>query len=167
MKTSHIRKIVYTFSENSIKFFAIKPMSGENTMVDPTTESISSRVPMGEFKLDIRYTGRDLIDYCTETLVIRTTMLAALLNVTERTLSNWAECETEGNYPGKFDRLKALYKVVCLAKKRGIDGTVILNVLNEPIPGDDSSKTLLYYVVDEPTNKLIMVVAEQVIGSFI
>ena len=121
---------------------------------------------MGAKKLLKQYTGRDLIDYCTTTMEIKPTMLAALLNVTERTLANWNESPLDSNSSGKIARLNALADIIRVAEENGIKGKVILNLLNEPIPGDKEQQTLMYYVVDEPENTLLMAVAVQVISSF-
>ncbi len=111
--------------------------------------------------------GSDLISNCKEKMGIKSTMLAALLGVTERTLSTWSEvslAETQAN--GKILRLVTLNKVVEDAVRSEIKGKVILNLLNEPIPNDRDEKTLLDYIVDDPGNPLLEVVIPMVIESF-
>jgi hypothetical protein len=110
--------------------------------------------------------GRELTDYCLKTLQIRPTMLAGLLNITERTLTNWQEVSDEQGRPNRFDRLRSLESVVRLASDAGVSGRVILNLINEPIPGDLCERSLLYYIVDEPNNGLLRSVALQLIDSF-
>lgn len=109
---------------------------------------------------------KDLIKICTEALNIKPTMLAGLLNVTERTLANWQETPIANEVQGKIDRLKTLYKIITIAEGAGIHGKIILNLLNEPIPGEDDEKSLLHYVVDEPNNSLLTTVVQRVIASF-
>ena len=121
---------------------------------------------MGIRKISNEYRGKNLIYYCSRTMKISPTMLAGLLAVTERTLSNWGNASSEGQSSCKITRLNALADIIRLAEKNGIKGKVILNLINEPIPEDKEQKTLLYYVVDDPQNKLLMTVAAQVINSF-
>lgn len=121
---------------------------------------------MGIEKLEERYTGESYVKYCTETLGIRPTMLAGLLNVTERTLINWASTEISEKSQGKIDRLKTLYKILAIAQDEGLDGKIILNVLNEPIPNEEDDKSLLHYVVDDPNNDLLKIVVLKVIELF-
>ncbi len=130
------------------------------------TERLKEPSKMSAKQLARQFTGKDLIVHCTEILSIRPTMLAGLLDVTERTLTNWADLAEAIPNQGKFDRLRTLYAIVCLAQEAGIKGRVILNLLNESIPDDQDQKSLLYYVVDEPNNKLVPAVASQVIASF-
>ena len=121
---------------------------------------------MGEKKIAEQFTGRDLVDHCTSTLNIRPTMLAALLNVTERTLANWNECPYNGDYPVKFERLRTFDRILSRAEAKRIDYKIFLNLLNEPIPGDEDERTLLHYIVDEPTNPLLNAAADSVIELF-
>jgi DNA-binding transcriptional regulator YiaG len=111
--------------------------------------------------------GSDLISNCKDKMGIKTTMLAALLGVTERTLSTWSEVSlAETQASGKILRLVTLNKVVEDAVQSEIKGKVILNLLNEPIPNDREDKTLLEYIVDDPGNPLLKVVIPMVIESF-
>jgi hypothetical protein len=127
---------------------------------------LSGSKKMGEPILS-KYTAQGYIDYCTETLNITPTMLAGLLNVTERTLGNWKDKPIlEDENQDKMDRLKTIYKIISIAIKKGIKGRVILNFLNEPIPLDKEERSLLYYVVDDPNSTLVETVALQVIDSF-
>jgi len=111
--------------------------------------------------------GSDLISNCKDKMGIKTTMLAALLGVTERTLSTWSEVSlAETQASGKILRLVTLNIVVEDAVRSEIKGKVILNLLNEPIPNDRDEKTLLDYIVDDPGNPLLEVVIPMVIVSF-
>ncbi len=121
---------------------------------------------MGIKKLPKQYTGECYVHHCTEALGIKPTMLAGLLSVTERTLSNWAETPITESSQGKIDRLKTFYKIVTLAESEGLHGRIILNVINEPIPGEDGDRSLLHYVVDEPNNSLLATVIRKVVASF-
>lgn len=121
---------------------------------------------MGIKKLNERNTGERYVLYCTQALGVKPTMLAALLSVTERTLSNWSETAITEDSQGKIDRLKTLYKIIQLAESEGIRGKIILNLLNEPIPGEDDDMSLLHYVVDEPNNKLLTMAVREVLASF-
>lgn len=127
---------------------------------------VTRSTKMGIEKLAEQYTGDGYVKYCTEALGIRPTMLAGLLNVTERTLSNWASTQISDEPQGKIDRLKTLYKIVTIAESEDLQGKIILNVLNEPIPGEEGDKSLLHYVVDEPNNSLLATVVRKVVASF-
>jgi DNA-binding transcriptional regulator YiaG len=111
--------------------------------------------------------GSDLISNCKDKMGIKTTMLAALLGVTERTLSTWSEVSlAETQASGKILRLVTLNRVVEDAVRSEIKGKVILNLLNEPIPNDRDERTLLDYIVDDPGNPLLEVVIPMLIESF-
>jgi hypothetical protein len=121
---------------------------------------------MGIEKLEEQYTGQGYMQHCVAALGVRPTMLAGLLNVTERTLSNWASIPISEESQGKIDRLKTLYKIVIIVENEGLHGKIILNILNEPIPGEEGEKSLLHYVVDEPNNSLLATAVHKVIDSF-
>lgn len=127
---------------------------------------VSRGAKMGIEKIDEQYTGGGYVLYCTEALGIKTTMLAGLLSITERTLSNWADTQITDDSQGKIDRLKTLYKIIGLAEGEGLRGKIILNVINEPIPGEQGDKSLLHYVVDEPNNSLLATVVRKVFDSY-
>lgn len=55
---------------------------------------------------------------------------------------------------------------VTIAESEELKGKIILNVLNEPIPGEEGDKSLLHYVVDEPNNSLLATVVRKVVASF-
>lgn len=103
--------------------------------------------------------GKDLIDYISETLKIRRTMIAALLSVTERTLDNWKDTPVETSRSSKMMRLIAFHSVVTTALDSGVLPGVMMSFLNEPI--DDEGSSLLGYIVDDPGNKLLSEVAGQ------
>ena len=114
------------------------------------------------------YLGQGMIDYLTGELMISKTMLSALLEITERTLSNWndvAESELQESSKGK--RLIALYDLVCRANKVGIRGKALLNLIQEPInPAEEDSGSLLYYINEEPGSRTLQEMVPLVIERF-
>jgi len=101
-------------------------------------------------------TGQDCIELCTTEMGVKSTMLAGLLNVSERTLSNWSTVVVTEEPQGRFDRLKAISKIVSFAKSEGVRGkSAILNLLNNTIPGQKEDLSLLHFVVEEPNNILL------------
>jgi DNA-binding transcriptional regulator YiaG len=111
-------------------------------------------------------TGRDAIAILEKRLNVRVTMIAALLGVSERTLTNWtAYTITQTSVPSKFRRLQCLYRCVEEIYSQGINDGDILNVLNEPV-GDEGDLSLLDHIVDNPENKLLSTVIKTVVSKF-
>lgn len=121
---------------------------------------------MGLKNMSDLYNGGGLVRHCVAALDVKPSMLASLLGVTERTLDAWTEEPILEARQGKIDRLKALYEIVKTAENEGLRGKIILNVLNESIPGEEADKSLLHYVVDEPNNILLDAVVRKVVASF-
>lgn len=109
--------------------------------------------------------GKDLIDYISETLPIRRTMIAALLSVTERTLDNWKDTPVEASRSSKMMRLIAFHRVVTIALENGVRPDVMMSFLNEPI--DDEGNSLLGYIVDDPSNQLLSKYAGQLARDYL
>jgi hypothetical protein len=111
--------------------------------------------------------GAEYIDYCMTSLGISQSMLASLLSVTERELSRWSDMAIISKSSQRtFERLNILRTIIHLADGSGIKGKMIINLLNEPIPGDDDQKTLMHYVIDQPDRELIKSVTEKVIAVY-
>lgn len=95
-----------------------------------------------------------LITILEDSLNVESTMIAALIGVSERTLTN-----TEN-----LDRLKSLNNTVQIILEKGISRDIILNVLNEPILSDGQS--LLDIIADDPNNELLKYAVETVVKQF-
>jgi DNA-binding transcriptional regulator YiaG len=118
---------------------------------------------------EVQYTGKNLISFLTEKMDISSTMLAALLQVTDRTLSNWQHDSYDDlDTPGKSRRLVTLYSVVVKALKSGLPETRIINFLQEPIEeSNEESQTPLSYIVGDSDPKLFLEVVNHLIGRFL
>ena len=121
------------------------------------------RMPEEEFK------GDSIISYLVEKLGVSNTMLAALLEVTERTVSNWrneSEEELRGN--GKSQRLMALYAFVVKAEKKKVPQRLMINLLQEPIDeSNEESNSPLFYIVNEPKGLFFGDAANLLIDKFL
>jgi hypothetical protein len=115
------------------------------------------------------YQGQGLIDYLTEALKVSPTMLAALLEVTERTLGNWKnESLANLRQSGKGARLVALYDFVAEATREKVPQNLLLNLLEEPVnPAAEESQSPLFYIVNDPTNALLRDATQLLIARFL
>jgi hypothetical protein len=103
-----------------------------------------------------QFKGEGVIDFLTSEMSISPTMLAALLEVTERTLDNWKRSSfDELKEKNKSQRLIALYDFVNKAKKKGVEKKLLLNLLREPLSheGGEEGPSALYFIVNEPTGQ--------------
>lgn len=114
------------------------------------------------------YSGQDIIEYLEETLGNSSTMVAALIQVTVRTLDNWKNqnvSELTGN--SKSKRLMRLYDFIRMAEDKRIKKRLMLNLLHEPIdPSQDESESILYFMVHEDRDELLRRVYSLVIERF-
>jgi vacuolar-type H+-ATPase subunit E/Vma4 len=115
------------------------------------------------------YTGENVIAHLTGTLHISNTMLAALLEVTERTLTNWRDQPYEELRVGsKSKRLIALYNFVSKAAKKRVPENLLINLLQEPVnEADEESKSVLFYIVNEPESKFFNEASNLLIDQFL
>lgn len=170
-KYAILRKEMTYFSEKYVNIFQkYTDKTGGSAMEHTITRENSGTIIMTEglaMPPAIEpQTGRDLIEFITTMVGIKSTMVAALLNVTERTLNNWSKEKIDAFTGNKSRRLLALYTCVKAANDAGITGKQIMNLLDEPIPGEPEEKSILYYVVDEPDNGLLATALNSVIKQF-
>ena len=100
--------------------------------------------------LDARESVAEVIKGLLQVLRIHETMLAAILRVAVRTLPNWKEQTNLENLAGKGRRLVALDFVVKEARKEGIPGNQILNLLDDPFqPERDDSGCILNLIIQD------------------
>lgn len=97
------------------------------------------------------FTPQQMIEFCQAQLEISFAQLASYLNLTEHSLS-LEYAKTVEHSEIKINRLKALTFIAYEAFQMGINGRVILNMLNEPF---EDGTSLLHYVVDDPTSPLL------------
>jgi hypothetical protein len=118
---------------------------------------------------EVQHTGKDLIAYLTEKMGISSTMLSALLQVTDRTMSNWQHDSYDDlDTPGKSKSLVALYSVVVKALDLGLPEKSVINFLKEPIDdSNEESQSLLDYIVDDSESKMILEVVKPLIARFL
>jgi hypothetical protein len=110
-----------------------------------------------------------IIEYLEKALGVTSTMLAGLIQVTERTLTNWRARdleELENN--SKSKRLVDLYDFVKQAESFKVKKSLLLNLLHEPIdPKNEDSSSILYYIVHDPASKLLKETAPLIIKRFL
>ncbi len=140
-------------------------------MEKQTLETAKRRLKMG-IPLQApeeKFKGESIVSYLMDELHVSNTMLAALLEVTERTVANWRDQSTEdlrGN--GKSQRLMALYDFVVSAEKKKVNQKLLINLLQEPINEEDAeSKSPLYYIVNEPRGLFFGDAANLLIDKFL
>lgn len=92
-----------------------------------------------------------VIDECLEKFSINQPQLAALLNVTERKLINLHHVSIHSTTQDPiFERLRKFRKITALMTMCGIPSNLVLNYMNESIPGEQG-RSILYFIVDEPS----------------
>ena len=113
--------------------------------------------------------AQQVIDYLTETLGVAPTMLAGLLQVTERTLLNWRDKTLdELSENPKSRRLLDLDEFVRQAEKKNVRKRLMLNLLHEPIdPKNEESSSILHYIVRMPSSALLKETAPLIIEKFL
>ena len=113
------------------------------------------------------YLAQGIIEYLEDALGVTRTMLAGLIEVTERTLSTWQSNST-GELEGKAKRLLDLYEFVQQAQKMNVRKSLLLNLLHEPIDSkNEDSSSILYYIVHEPASRLLKETAPLIIKRFL
>ncbi|MBI4403832.1 MAG: hypothetical protein HY537_06715 [Deltaproteobacteria bacterium] len=113
--------------------------------------------------------GRGLIDYLCNELGVTFAMIAAHLDVTEKTLQTWRTrtvSDLESN--SKSYRLIALYNFVYLASSFKVDKHLILSMLHEPIDASiPQSGSILSHIVKEPNSSVFKAVAPKIIREYL
>ncbi len=131
---------------------------------EPMKKSSSAEKPQESF------TGASFIDYLTEHMAVSKTMVAALLDVTERTLLNWSSMsEDELSKTGsKSKRLIALYDFVVKAQHLKVPKSAMVSLLQEVIvPEDEHSNTPMFFIIEEPENSCFKSMSNQIISNFL
>ena len=111
-------------------------------------------------------TARDHVDYCMRVTELKSSMIASLLNVSKQMLDSWVQAGPGEVKSEKQARLMTLSKIVARFEESGIKGMIIINLLNDAIPGDEQEKTLLHFVVDDPDNSSVIHMVDKVIVEF-
>ena len=116
------------------------------------------------------YTGESIVTYLAEAMGVSRTMVAALLDVTERTLLNWStqsvdELSTSGS---KSKRLVALYDFIVKAEKHKVPKSAMVSLLQDPIqPEDEHSNTPMYFIIEEPESSCLKSTGDLIIQNFL
>ncbi len=116
------------------------------------------------------FNGESIISYLSETMGVSRTMVAGLLDVTERTLSNWSsqslgELSTSGS---KSKRLVALYEFIVKAEKLRVPKSAMVSLLQDPIqPEDEHSNTPMYFIIEEPESSCLKSTGDLIIQNFL
>lgn len=77
---------------------------------------------------------QEKIDFLLKNLDINSSMLSALIGVSESTLLDWGKnCNIHNS---KLKRLGAMFFIVEEIVKEGFNGKIILNILNDPFKGE-------------------------------
>jgi DNA-binding transcriptional regulator YiaG len=106
---------------------------------------------MAAHAVNLKPYGCRMIEDLKTSLGVSETMLAALLDVTTRTLHEWKDKPFTKNFPGKAKRLDVLWRFVDSAIKSGVEQKHLLALLNNPInPEDEESLSLRYYITCDP-----------------
>lgn len=116
------------------------------------------------------YTGESLVVYLTSTMGVSRTMVAALLDVTERTLSNWSSQSTEvlSTSGSKSKRLVALYDFIYKAEKLGVPNAAMVSLLQEPISQDEQrGNTPMFFIIEDPDNSCLKSTSDLIIKNFL
>jgi hypothetical protein len=136
----------------------------EKKGTEPMKQSSNAQKPVESF------TGTSIINYLTETMGVSRTMVAALLDVTERTLLNWStqsvdELSTSGS---KSKRLVALYDFIIKAEKLKVPKSAMVSLLQDPIqPEDEHSNTPMYFIIEEPESSCLKSTGDLIIQNFL
>lgn len=119
-----------------------------------------------DYQFQDNFNGKKLVEFIEMGLEVKTTMVAALLGVSERTLGNWSKIDFgDPSAPPRFERLRCLYRVICALDQLSLDNRIYITILNESIP-THGEKSILDFIVQEPKNPLILTVALQIAKEF-
>ncbi len=116
------------------------------------------------------FSGQTILNYLTDNMNISETMIAAILEVTERSLQNWKSLSYEelSSTDGKSRRLVALYDFIFLALQNKIPKPALINLLQEPINQENqASNTPLFYIIDEPASLIFNDTKKLIIDNFL
>lgn len=121
-------------------------------------------------KTQASFTGASIINYLAETMSVSKTMVAALLDVTERTLLNWSEQSFDelSKSGSKSKRLIALYDFIVKAEQLKVPKSAMIGLLQEVIePEDEHSNTPMFFIIEEPENSCFKSMSNQIISNFL
>lgn len=119
-------------------------------------------------QLDPNFTGETIINFLKESMGISETMVAALLDVTPRTLLNWRETSYEAlKQSGKSQRLTAMYDFVFRATELKVPQSAMVSLLQEPLIEGEGVSTPLSFIIDDPKNPCLTATKDLIIKNFI
>lgn len=116
------------------------------------------------------FKGDFIIEYLAERMAVSETMIAALLEVTERTLQNWKSLDYQSlGLNNKSRRLVCLYDFVHHASELKVPASSMLPLLQEPITDNEAivARTPLSCIVLEPDSKCFRATQELIIKQFL
>jgi hypothetical protein len=110
-----------------------------------------------------------MVDYLCLELGATIASLAAMINVTEKTLASWRnESVSELEENKKSLRLITLYNFVNLAREFKMDKYLILSMLHEPVdPMETQSGSILSHLIKDPSSDLFKVMAPKFIREYL
>lgn len=118
-------------------------------------------------KLDANFTGESITNFLKDNMGISETMVAALLDVTPRTLLNWRETSYEQlKASGKSQRLTAMYDFVFRATELGVPKSAMVSLLQEPLIESEEANTPLSFIVYDPKNPCLAATTDLIIKNF-
>jgi hypothetical protein len=92
--------------------------------------------------------GKDMVDYLTDVMEVKPSMIAAFLDVSQATLNKWQQRDTADVWADdKMRRLIKLYSFIQVAGS-AVHGKWLINLLNEPLCAGGES--VLGMIVDGP-----------------
>ena len=116
------------------------------------------------------FSGDSMVSYLTQTMGISRTMVAALLDITERTLSTWSTQSLDklSESGSKAKRLSALYNFIILAERLKVPNKAMVSLIQEPVDSEDiHGNTPLYFIIEEPSSKCFVATSELIIKKFL
>lgn len=131
---------------------------------EPMKKSSSAQKPQENF------TGESIINYLAETMDVSKTMVAALLDVTERTLLNWSGQPSDklSESGSKSKRLIALYEFIVEAEKLKVPRSAMVSLLQEPVDNKEiHGSTPLFFIIEDPSNSCFVATRELIIKNFL
>ncbi len=135
--------------------------------MDANLEKKSVKMGLKKPSEEAQFGGDGLIIYLCKELKISETMLAALLDVTSRSLDNWKN-SSYVDLSGKAKRLRALYEFVTLATGKGVRSSELLSLLNETLdPQNQNGHSPLFYIVENPESSMFQDFSNLAINNFL
>jgi hypothetical protein len=107
--------------------------------------------------------GSEIIDFILSKTQIKSTMLAALLGITDRTLANWRHVQFDDiQMVNKIHRLWCFYLIVNEFVLNNVSGDSIIALLDEPIYPDNEDLTLMYLMNNDPHNPIVRLAVKSI-----